>query len=330
MNILIIDWTNLLYRSYFSSKNLWMKNSLWINSWAFFFAINSFQKIKASMNFDTSKDKVIFTFDVIKSKLPRLEKFEWYKGTRKRIDDLTFYEQIDNFKKFIIWTKHDIIFEDYLEADDICWILAKWFSKNDKINHIYAYSSDKDYYQFINKKTTIIRPWLRWVLNHYTFDDYNKEYSNLSNEQFIELKAIVWDKSDNIIWLDWLWEKTWIKILKEFWSIEKWFSNENWIKKLPKKVRDAVLSTNEWKDWFETMIDWYKKDWKMVQEKITNIIKTNLFLAKLNITLDLVPEKNKTNLKVQLSKLFTKNKDLDYIKWYLDYYDIKKIKPNLI
>jgi len=68
----------------------------------------------------------------------------------------------------------------------------------------------------------------------------------------------------------------------------------------------------------------------MVQEKITNIIKTNLFLAKLNITLDLVPEKNKTNLKVQLSKLFTKNKDLDYIKWYLDYYDIKKIKPNLI
>lgn len=232
MKILLLDWTNLLYRSYFSSKNISMTNELGEESGSFFFSINSFQKIKELVNFDSTKDKVIFTFDVKKSKNSRLSIFPEYKGTRKKMEDLTFFKQIEMFKKMLIWTKYDILFEDFLEADDICWILVNWFYKNEKVEHINVYSSDKDYYQFLNDKVTMIRPWFKGSLKKYNYEDYKLEYQELTNNQFIELKAIIWDSSDNIIWLRGIGEKTWIKILKEYWSIENWISSEKWIKKL--------------------------------------------------------------------------------------------------
>jgi len=326
MKILLLDWTNLLYRSYFSSKDHWMTNKRGEPSGAYFLSINSFQKIKKSINFDPKIDKVIFTFDVKTSKIPRLEKFPMYKGTRNKMEDQDFFKQIEMFKKTIKFSWYDIFAEDYLEADDICWILVKWLKNNKSIDHIYVYSNDRDYFQFLNEKVTMIRPWFKWILNQYNFEDYNKEYQSITNEQFIDLKAIVWDSSDNIIWIKSLWDKSGIKILKEYWNLENWMNSKNIeksIKKLPKWLREIVIEEDKG---FDTIIDWYKnKDWTLIKDTIRNILLTNRYLAKLNYKLDWVPNEVKDKLKNKLTNLFKWKRNNNEIQWYLNYYDIKKI-----
>ena len=328
MKLLILDWNNLLYRSYFSSKSINMTNNNGEDSGSFYFSLNIFQKLKEHVNFNKDTDKIIFTFDVKKSKESRLSIFPEYKWTRKKMEDLSFFKQMEMFKKMLIWTKHDVLFEDYLEADDICWILVNCFKDNKKIEHINVYSNDKDYYQFLSEKVTIIRPWKKWTFIDYGLNDYNIEYSNLTNKQFIELKAIAWDASDNIIGLPKIGEKTWIKILKEFWSIENWINSDNWIKKLSKTIREEIKEQN---NGFDSEIKWYKSNWKTVNKSLKDILSINFNLAKLNLTYDFVPEENKMQLHKQLKSLFAKQeKDLDHIQWYLDYYNIKKIASDNI
>ena len=184
MKILIIDWTNLLFRSYHASSNMNMTN--WEKpTWATYFALNSFRNMKEYIEFDDKVDKVIFAFDNRTSKISRKKIFDWYKANRDHSKVLPIFWQIDDFKEIIENTEHELFDEYWLEADDVCWILARelvegW--KYEDLDHIYLYSSDKDFYQFLNPMVTIIKAKHWWELVSYDYLDFDEDFEMTSEE----------------------------------------------------------------------------------------------------------------------------------------------------
>jgi len=310
MKLLVIDWTNLLFRWYYASAKLNMNN--WTRmTWAIYLSLNILSNVKNLIWFEEWKDKIIFTFDNKSSKQNRKSIFKYYKSNRDHSKNLWIFEQIDDFKELVRFSEHKLFDEEWLEADDICWIIVKKFEDNEDIEHIFIYSSDKDFMQFLSEKTTLIRPSNWWILDYYDYLQFFDDYW-LTKEQFIEYKALLWDWTDNVFWISKLWSK-WIQtILRDFWTVEKWFNDKEWYLYLPKWVREKVKEQKK-KNWEQTLIDWLeieKENWEkeIIKETIKNIFNINKKLVSINYWLDWISNEWKKAFLTKLEKVLEDKK----------------------
>lgn len=330
MKLLVIDWTNLLFRWYFASAKLNMNN--WTKmTWAVYLSLNIISNIKNLIWFENWVDKMIFAFDNKTSKQNRKSIFKHYKSNRDHSKNWWIFEQIDDFKKLVEFSEHALFDEEWLEADDVCWIIVKEYEDREDIEHIYVYSSDKDFMQFLSPKTTLIRSSNWWMLDFYDYLQFFEDYE-MTKEQFIEYKALLWDSTDYIIWISKLWWK-WVEtILKEYWEIENWFKDEEWYSYLPKWVRQ-VIEDNEDKHWKDVEIEWLEVEWEnwekeIVKETIENIFKTNKLLVSINYDLDWISEEWAKAFNKKLKKaICPKEREQDRIQ---DLLEELKIKTNTI
>lgn len=226
--LLLVDWNNLLNRLFFTfydrkkeTLNLEWKNKLY----NLFFnyiekLINEFEIENIKMCWDTNESKNFW------KKL--LEKHNIiYKDNRKE-KPKEFYENMDIFKKFFnkIWI--DQFKSNIYECDSIISTLK---NRNiDKYDVVYILSKDHDFYQLIDEKTKIISNYNTEnnAFDYFWLDEFINYYKNLTNweikedilpKDYIFIKSIVWDKSDNIPWIKWFWEWKLIKKLFEYWNI---------------------------------------------------------------------------------------------------------------
>ena len=333
MKILIIDWTNLLFRSYHASSKMNMTN--WEKpTWATYFALNSFRNMKEYIEFDNKVDKVIFTFDNRTSKISRKKIFDWYKANRDHSKVLPIFWQIDDFKEIIENTEHELFDEYWLEADDVCWILARelvegW--KYEDLEHIYLYSSDKDFYQFLNPMVTIIKAKHWWELVSYDYLDFDEDFE-MTSEEYILYKAIMWDWSDNIINIKWFWSSWAIKILNRYWSLEKWYEDDEWWFILPKSIREFInesLTENEDQEWYDIKIPWFtveNEDWEEITtyESVKNLLNINHELVKINYDYSWVPDEEKNKTQNKIKNLFNKERNAEKLTELLEWLKIKR------
>ncbi|HPM21636.1 MAG TPA: hypothetical protein PLY35_10375 [Thermotogota bacterium] len=128
-----------------------------------------------------------------------------------------------------------IMMHDNIEADDIIGYVAHEFF-NDTNNKLYIMSTDRDFYQLINKSVSIYNPIKKCIIDEKLF---STEFNNINKNNFILLKSLLGDDGDNIPGLKGLGVKT---ILKNFNILS---SNENltcetlieWTKNLEKKSK---------------------------------------------------------------------------------------------
>ena len=83
---------------------------------------------------------------------------------------------------------------DGVEADDVMAYLNFWFKEKYE-SEISIMSTDKDFYQLIDDKTTVWSPSKKKV---YTTNEIQKEFEGLHPNNFIYYKALIGDSSDNI------------------------------------------------------------------------------------------------------------------------------------
>jgi 5'-3' exonuclease (including N-terminal domain of PolI) len=108
-------------------------------------------------------------------------------------------------------------------------------------------TSDKDYLQLATDKVKIIMTKKGITeIEEYDRKRINEEYG-IEPKQFIEVKALMGDKSDNIPGIDGIGEKTALKLIQQYGSIENIFDNVTEIKgKLREKLIEgkniAILS----------------------------------------------------------------------------------------
>lgn len=134
---------------------------------------------------------------------------EWYKGQRKKRPAFDKYKQIFSNLLYLKWFK--IAMSAKYEADDVIWTFAKRH-END-YNEVHILSQDNDLYQVLNETISVVEwIWKDHVENPFTrgkmkLKMLSKTWIRIDNEEdIVYVKAILWDKSDNIPWVHNVWK----------------------------------------------------------------------------------------------------------------------------
>ena len=228
--IVLIDGNNLMFRSYYATVyagNL-MKNSKGFVTNALYGFANMMNKIIHEEEFSY----ILVAFD--KGKTFRHDTYSLYKAGRIETPaDLK--NQFPKAKEMLDAMGIKWYETDGYEADDIIGTLSKIATDNDYETLIV--SSDRDLLQLINDKVTVkLLKTKDYIMM--TKDAFVSEY-NLEPIKIIDLKGLQGDKSDNIPGVKGIGEKTALKLLQDYGSLENIYVN---IDNIKGKVKENLIN----------------------------------------------------------------------------------------
>lgn len=218
--IALIDGNSLMFRSYYATAytgNL-MKTKDGIYTNALFGFCNMFTKI-----LEDGYEYVFVAFDAGK-KTFRHQQFSEYKGTRKQLPD-ELRVQIPIIKEYLDILKIKRLEDFDFEADDL---IASMSNKLDNgKDEIYVITGDKDLLQLVSDNIQVCLT--RKGVGELDIYDVNNFYEKLGFEpiQILDYKGIVGDNSDNLPGIKGIGEKTAIKLINEYGSLENIYNNIN-------------------------------------------------------------------------------------------------------
>lgn len=220
--VILVDGNNLLFRSYYATaySGNFMKNSKGFPTNALYGFVNMINKI---IN-DENPEYMLVAFD--KGKTFRHDKYADYKAGRIQMPD-ELKMQFPIAKEILTnlgikWFE----IENY-EADDIIGTLAKMIDETDEYKGLIV-SSDKDLLQLISDKVMMkmLKSKDYVMMTEETFFDIY----GLTPDKMIDIKALQGDSSDNIPGVKGIGEKTALKLLQDYGSLEGVYDNISYIK----------------------------------------------------------------------------------------------------
>ena len=230
--VILVDGNNLLFRSYYATAytgNI-MRNSKGFPTNGLYGFVNMINKI---INEENPKYMVV-AFDV--GKTFRHDKYDAYKDGRIETPD-ELKMQFPVAKEILSAMGIRYLEVVGYEADDIIGTFANMIDKDNKYNGLIV-SSDKDLLQLISDKVSVklLKSKDYIMMNHDTFvDTYGIEPIRM-----IDLKGLMGDSSDNIPGVKGIGEKTALKLLQEYDSVENLYSHIDDIKGATgNKLRDG-------------------------------------------------------------------------------------------
>ena len=237
--LVIIDGKSVFYRGYYAMGNLSLEDGTPTGG-VYGFASLAFEVIRK-----LKPDYVVVAWDKKgTSTAKRSAIYPEYKAGRKKAPD-DFYEQIPLLKDFLKTLGWPLFETDGYEADDILGTLAVQANKlGVEANLI---TSDLDMLQLIDENTKVFAM-KRGFSDIEEFDlEYFENKYGLKQSQFLDLKALQGDSSDNIPGVPGIGPKTATQLLQEFFTLEGIYENlENikpaWRKKLEAGKDSAFMS----------------------------------------------------------------------------------------
>ena len=234
--LILIDGHALAFRSYFALERTGMKTSDKEPTWAvfgFFKAI--FDLLK---NPKINPDCICVAFDVGHQTF-RVEKYEEYKANRESMPDNMRSQMgliMDGLKAFNI----PIYTKEGFEADDVIGTIAK---KASALGHrTIILTGDQDAFQLIDREGTIsvLIPSKGELIDY----DWARVYNKLGvyPDQVIDYKALRGDTSDNIPGIRGIGEKTAVKLLDRFQTLDNVLAHVDDVdgKSLKEKLKNGV------------------------------------------------------------------------------------------
>ncbi len=232
--VVLVDGNNLMFRSYYATAytGTIMRNSKGFPTNGLYGFVGMLNKIINEEN----PEYMMVAFDIGKNF--RKEKYDFYKeGRSETPDDLKL--QMPMARKIL-----DAMGIKYLEmcpyeADDIIGTVVNIAEKNPEYYSLIV-SSDKDLLQLISfetemkllKQTGFIR---------FNNESFKQEYG-IEPIKIIDLKALMGDSSDNIPGVKGIGEKTALKLLQEYGSLDGIYDHINEIKG---KTQEKLLNDKE-------------------------------------------------------------------------------------
>ena len=232
--ITLVDGNNLLFRSYYATayNGNFMNNSKGFPTNALFGFTNMINKIVNEEN----PEYIIVAFD--KGKTFRHDKYKEYKDGR--VETPKELKQQFPIAKELLTNMGIKYYEiDNYEADDIIGTFSQ-YCNNDKEYTGTIVSSDKDLLQLISDDVDIK------LLKQKDYMRYNKESFKeewgIDPINIIDLKALMGDPSDNIPGVKGVGEKTALKLLQEYKTLDGIYEN---IDNIKGKLKEKLLNDKE-------------------------------------------------------------------------------------
>ena len=228
--ILLIDGHSILNRAFYGVPPLTNFEGLHTN------AVYGFINIMLKSLEDEHADYIAVAFD-LKAPTFRHEMFAEYKGTRKPMPQ-ELHEQVPVIKEVLAAMTIPVITLEGYEADDILGTLAKRCQRDGF--EVSILSGDRDLLQLADEHIKIRMPKTvkgqTSIENYYPSDVIDKY--QVTPEEFIDLKALMGDSSDNIPGVPGIGEKTATAIITKYKSIEAAYADVDNI--TPAKARNNL------------------------------------------------------------------------------------------
>ncbi len=211
--LLLIDGHSILSRAYYGIPLLSTANGTHTN------AVYGFLNILFKCIDEEKADYLAVAFDLERQKLKRTKLYPEYKGTRRPMPG-ELLEQVPIIQRVLSAMKIPILTLEGYEADDILGTIAKRAQADGY--DVTIVSGDRDLLQLADERIKLCLPKTSKgrteVFNYYP-DDVLRDYQ-VTPKEFIDLKALMGDTSDNIPGLPGVGEKTATDIIVSFHSIE--------------------------------------------------------------------------------------------------------------
>jgi DNA polymerase-1 len=238
--LVLIDGNSIIYRAFFALPLLNNDKGVYTN------AVYGFTTMLLRILEEEKPTHMLVAFDAGKTTF-RHETFKEYKGGRQKTPP-ELSEQFPLLKEVLdaFQIKHYDL--DNYEADDIIGTLSK--NAEEENWDVTVISGDKDLLQLVSDMVTV----------HVTkkgisdVDRYSpaflKEKMEVTQDQIIDLKALMGDSSDNIPGVPGVGQKTAVKLLKQFKTLEMLYSSLDDVngKKLKEKLethKDEAFMSKE-------------------------------------------------------------------------------------
>ncbi|HEM4071050.1 TPA: DNA polymerase I [Streptococcus suis] len=237
--LLLIDGSSVAFRAFFALYNqidrFKSPTGLHTN------AIYGFNLMLDHMMKRIEPTHILVAFDAGKTTF-RTEMYADYKAGRAKTPD-EFREQFPFIRQMLdaMGVKHYEL--DQYEADDIIGTLDKMAERTDVPFDVTIVSGDKDLIQ-LTDENTVVEISKKGVAEFEEFTPaYLMEKMGITPTQFIDLKALMGDKSDNIPGVTKIGEKTGLKLLTEFGSLDGIYENIDSMK--ASKMKENLIADKE-------------------------------------------------------------------------------------
>jgi len=228
--LVLVDGNSLAYRAFFALPLLSNEKGIHTN------AVYGFTTILMKMLEEEKPTHMLVAFDAGKTTF-RHKTFKEYKGGRQKTppelsEQLPFIRELLDAYRI---SRYEL--ENY-EADDIIGTLAKSAEKDGF--EVKIFSGDKDLTQLATEGTTVAITKKGITDVEYYTPEHVREKYGLTPEQIIDMKGLMGDSSDNIPGVPGVGEKTAIKLLKQFHTVEELLSSIDEVsgKKLKEKLEE--------------------------------------------------------------------------------------------
>ena len=228
--LVVIDGKSIFYRGYYAMPNLSTKEGIPTGGVYGFVALSL--EIISKLN----PDYIAVAWDKKGTSIRRrLKIYSEYKAGRKKAPD-DFYEQIPILHELLEafnWPLYEL--DDY-EADDIMGTLAR-LAKEQGIETCLI-SSDLDMLQLVNDMTTVYAIKSGSKIEAFDIPYFEDKYG-LKTSQFLDLKSLMGDSSDNIPGVPGVGKKTAVALLSAYGTLDEVFNNLYQIKPAIRKKLEA-------------------------------------------------------------------------------------------
>lgn len=213
--LLIIDGNSLMNRAFYALPPLTNSEGLHTN------AVYGFITMLLKMKEEINPNYIVSTFDRSAPTFRHNEYKEYKAGRKKMPEELA--EQFPIVKELLELLSINIFEIDGFEADDLIGTLST-FAENKDIE-VYIVTGDRDALQLASDNIKVIIT-KKGITEKEVYDGKRMiEDYGVTPSQFIDVKGLMGDSSDNIPGVPGIGEKTAFKLIREYGSIENVLSN---------------------------------------------------------------------------------------------------------
>ena len=231
--LLVIDGNSIINRAFYGVRPLTTKEGLHTN--AIFGMINIIEKHLNAL----SPEYTAVAFD-LKAPTFRHKMYEAYKAGRHATPP-ELLEQFPLAKDVLRAMGLTVVEKEGYEADDIIGTLAYEGAKCGL--DAYVLTGDRDSLQLIGDNVTVLLATNNDTINFDTAAFI--EHYGVNPSQFVDVKAIMGDKSDNIPGVMGIGEKGALKFISEFGSLEKLYEELDTTDKISEKQKEKLRNDKD-------------------------------------------------------------------------------------
>jgi DNA polymerase-1 len=209
--LVLVDGHSLAYRAFYA-----LPADMQTTTGELTNAVYGFTSMLMSVLHDEDPQYVIVTFDKGPSFRERV--YAEYKAHREKMPE-EMHAQMSRIQEIVEALGIPMVAQEDYEADDLLGTLARQAVEENL--HVVIVTGDRDALQLVNDEVTVLTSGRRFSDTlRYTPEKVREKYEGLSPAQFVDFKALIGDRSDNIPGVKGVGEKGATQMLNKYGSLD--------------------------------------------------------------------------------------------------------------